>query len=174
MKTPARAGTLASTALILLAIFTILRHSAYLEGRWAYVDGLKDGIAAGLKGHLGNSETKSVDPKYIGFGTPTPLQTPRPFPVSTAEATPEPETDQSPGIPVPEDSNDGQPPAEDANEAVDPHAQMGGSEEENGDVGPDEEEPPKSGFLQELPDKIVVMGKLAEEDTTWVTENLPE
>ncbi|KAL1621546.1 hypothetical protein SLS54_005567 [Diplodia seriata] len=108
MKTSIRAGTLASTILVLLAIFTILHHSRYLEGQWSYVDGLKDGIAEGLKGHLG---TETVDDKYIGF--------------------------------VSQDNKG----------------------EENVET---------SGFLEELPDKVVVMGKVGEEDTTWVAQYLPD
>ncbi|KAL1639774.1 hypothetical protein SLS58_007672 [Diplodia intermedia] len=81
MKTSIRAGTLASTILVLLAIFTILHHSRYLEGRWSYVDGLKDGIAEGFKGHLG---TETVDDKYVGFALNTEAT-----PALNTEETPE-------------------------------------------------------------------------------------
>ncbi|GME35917.1 putative kinase-related protein [Neofusicoccum parvum] len=186
MKTPVRAGTLASTFLILLVLCTILRHSEYLKDRWNHIDEIKGELAGGLKAHLGAGQTKttSIDPKFIGFGTPEPASTPLPTPhVSTSEPTPAPGVGQPVSEPGESQQTDPRPEGVGAGAATNglddeqpptPEAEAGDENDEaeaetdgaDGDFG--------SAPLEALPDKVVVMGKTAEEDVTWVNEHLPD
>lgn len=73
MRTPLRLGTLASAAVLLILIGTIFYHSDKLRDQWGKLDSFKGSVTDGIShwGH-GESKTTSIDPKYIGFGTPTP------------------------------------------------------------------------------------------------------
>lgn len=166
MKTPVRAGTLASTLLLLLVVFTVLRHSEYLRDRWNHMDEIKSEIAAQL-GSSG-SRTTSIDPKYIGFGTPKPTTTRlRAQGISTPQATATPDGNQN--------TLESDKVSTTTNGATDEHPPTLGTEVEYAAV--DEAETDNThvdGALKAQPDKIVVMGKTAEEDTSWVAEYLPE
>ncbi|KAK8197688.1 uncharacterized protein BKA78DRAFT_82585 [Phyllosticta capitalensis] len=73
MRTPLRLGTLASAAVLLILIGTIFYHSDKLRDQWGKLDSFKGSVTDGIS-HWGHSQsqTTSIDPKYIGFGTPTP------------------------------------------------------------------------------------------------------
>lgn len=183
MKSPLRAGTLASTFVILLVICIIIRHSEYVRDRWNHIDEIKDEIANGWRDRLGHSGSRTtVDPKYIGFGTPSPVLTPQPTPPywnssPSPVITSAPDDDHGNGNSMPEYLTGEATPG--VNEEQSPPS---GTEVEGETPEVVEEDEPQAEAedttegesLEALPDKIVVMGKTAQEDTTWVEEQLPE
>ncbi|EKG21602.1 hypothetical protein MPH_01110 [Macrophomina phaseolina MS6] len=180
MKSPVRAGTLASTFAVLIVICVIIRHSEYLRDRLDHIDEAKDGITGSWRGHLGIGGSKpSIDPKYLGFGTPSLVPTHNrtlSFSSPTSEPTYQQGSDETakPGEErvaeeTTSDVKEKQPPASGPDAESEEPAAL-----EKEELKTDTEISAEDQLIRTGPDKIVVMGKTAEEDTTWVSEHLKE
>ncbi|KAK8167991.1 hypothetical protein BKA80DRAFT_265750 [Phyllosticta citrichinensis] len=205
MRTPLRLGTLASAAVLLMILWTIFHHSDYIKDRWGKLDSFKGSISKGMS-HLGSSgsKTTSINPKFIGFGTPAPRPDPsQSWPAAIQDAgerppkmTQDPSTQregsaeispatQDDAIPEQVDSDQASPnspeagntagnPIVDTEDLSENDSLSEESVEDTGDEDAEDLADSPSDYMEAVPDKIVVMAKTQKDDTSWVADELPE